>query len=94
MAGFDAAERELDAAFGRFEGLMARLQGWRETEAEAERRARTAEADALRVIEESEAAAEQARAEASAARSACEAATVERDRLGGELAALQERAAG
>ena len=60
MAGFDAAERELDAAFGRFEGLMARLQGWRRAEAEAERRAQAAEAEALRLVEETEAAAERA----------------------------------
>ena len=51
MAGFDAAERELDAAFGRFEGLMARLQGWRRAEAEAERRAQSAEAVVKRVVE-------------------------------------------
>jgi hypothetical protein len=87
MAGFDAAERELDAAFGRFEALIARLQGWRRTEAEAERRGQEAEAEALRLVEETEAAAEQARGEAARARAERDKALTERDRLAAELAA-------
>ena len=52
MAAFDAAERELDAAFGRFEGLVARLREWRKIEADAEARAGKAETEALRLVEE------------------------------------------
>ena len=85
MAGFDAAERELDAAFGRFEALIARLQGWRQAEAEAERRSQVAEAEALRLVEETEAAAEQARAEAAQARADRAQAVSERDRVAAEL---------
>ena len=39
MAALDMAEKELDAAFGRFEGLIKRLQDWKRIEVEAERRA-------------------------------------------------------
>ncbi len=94
MAGFDAAERELDAAFGRFEGLMERLQGWRRAEAEAERRAQAAEADALRVVEETEAAAERAVTEAGSAREERDAALAERDRVAAEFASRAAAAHG
>ena len=81
MAGFDAAEQELDAAFGRFEALIARLQGWRQAEAEAERRSDAAEAEALRLVEETEASAEQARAEAAQAQAERARAETARERL-------------
>ncbi|MFZ1425655.1 MAG: hypothetical protein WAS21_02675, partial [Geminicoccaceae bacterium] len=77
MASFDAAERELDAAFGRFEGLVARLREWRAIEAAADRRVETAEGEALRLVEE-------ALAEAGTAKATAAAAGAERDELTAE----------
>ena len=81
MASFDAAERELDAAFGRFEGLVARLREWRAVEAAADRRVEMAESEALRLVEEALAEAEKAKAKAAAATAARDEVIAERDRL-------------
>jgi colicin import membrane protein len=91
MASFDAAERELDAAFGRFEGLVARLREWRAIEAAADRRVETAEGEALRLVEEALAEAETARAAAAAAAAERDELTAERDRLAGERDAERQR---
>lgn len=82
MAALDAAERELDAAFGRFETLVKRLQGWRQVEFEATRRVAQVEADAGRRVEAALAEAAQAQAERAGALN-------ERSTLAEQLAELQ-----
>ncbi|HMR32881.1 MAG TPA: hypothetical protein PKA13_16370 [Geminicoccaceae bacterium] len=99
MTTLDDAERLLDAALTRLEGASARLSGWREAEAAAERRADEAEAEANRRAGEAEAEAGRriAAAEAEAARRIGEAeagsaaAIAERDAATGELQGLRDR---
>ena len=91
MASFDAAERELDAAFGRFEALIARLREWRAVEAAADRRAATAEAEALRLVDEALAEAEQARTAAATAATERDGLAAERDRLVHEFGGERQR---
>jgi chromosome segregation ATPase len=77
MTTLDDAERQLDAALTRLEGVVGRLSAWQETEAAAERRAAEAQSEASRRIEQ----AEMARA----------AALAERDAVTGEHQVLRER---
>lgn len=80
MTTLDDAERLLDAALTRLEGVVARLSGWREAEAAADRRIAAAEEEADRRIGEAEATAS--------------AALAERDAATGELQGLRDRCDG
>lgn len=90
MTTLDDAERRLDYALGRLEGVAGRLAAWREAEAMAERRAAEAEASARQRIEAAEADAGQRIAQAESVRAA---AVAERDTATGEHQTLRKRCA-
>lgn len=86
MTTLDDAERQLDAALTRLEGLVGRLSAWRETEAAAERRVADAEGDAIRRIEQAEMAMAAAEAERDGATAEHQGLRDRCDSLGRELA--------
>ncbi len=90
MTTLDEAERRLDYALGRLEGVAGRLAAWREAEAMAERRAEEAEVSARQRMEAAEADAGRRIALAESVRAA---AVAERDTATGEHEALRKRCA-